>query len=356
MADGQQSRLQRAKETIDWARRIQWVWLLLPSGWKAYLVAACLGLASLIAAKMRGLSLPLLAIIVLLTVALTLVLWSVFERKAITSKDASPPASLKERTLQLADELLEFLRKQGPQPPTPLSVKGNMEEQRHAFNAYFDWQKDTYFKYMAHYKDRVFKTDYELAAEKVFTKLEERDINPPNTSQEVGVRKTAEALLLAATQLPRQNKGKLEPSDPQILLEYHWRHFSDQGFPDKGDMPVTVRNAGSDAALSIQIEEIKTGGWQAAFPPISHLVGGEHTSIRASVNYDGMQIPMIKNNLIALLRPSENAGTTESRITKATATYKNVRGEVFECEYEFRWDHEERECKTFVVAVSKRFR
>jgi hypothetical protein len=82
-------------------------------------------------------------------------------------------------------------------------------EQRRIFNAYFDWKRQTYFKYMAQFKDRVTRIDRELAADGIFTKLERREIDPPETSQEVDVKKIAEALLLAASYMPdRQTKSK----------------------------------------------------------------------------------------------------------------------------------------------------
>jgi len=109
--------------------------------------------------------------------------------------------SVKERATKLAHELFTFEKQQGPEPPSPLSVKGE-EEQRLAFNAYFGWKKDTYFKYMARYRDHIVKTDYELAAEGVFTKLEPKEIDPPQMIGEVNVKKIAEALLLTASQMP----------------------------------------------------------------------------------------------------------------------------------------------------------
>jgi len=123
-------------------------------------------------------------------------------RKKSPQPEKEPPP-LKQRTIELANELLAFLHKQGPKPANPLSSKGSEEEQRRVFNAYFDWIKETYFKYMAYYKDRVVKTDFELAAHGFFTRLEPREINPPPTSNEVDVQKIAEALLLTASKLPK---------------------------------------------------------------------------------------------------------------------------------------------------------
>jgi type II secretory pathway pseudopilin PulG len=114
--------------------------------------------------------------------------------------------TLKERTVQLANELFAFLKKQGPEPPNPLSNKGTIDEQRRALDVYFDWKKETYFKYMAYYKDRVVKIDYELAANGLFTGLYPREIDPPSTSQEVDVKKIAEALLLTGSRMPEIEK------------------------------------------------------------------------------------------------------------------------------------------------------
>jgi hypothetical protein len=109
--------------------------------------------------------------------------------------------------MQLANELFAFLKTQGPEPPNPLSNKGTLDEQHRALDSYFDWKKDTYFKYMAYYKDRVVKIDYELAANGLFTGLYPREIDPPSTSQEVDVKKISEALLLTASRIPEMAKA-----------------------------------------------------------------------------------------------------------------------------------------------------
>jgi hypothetical protein len=114
--------------------------------------------------------------------------------------------SLEKRTKQLADDLFALLREQGPEPLNPLRFKGSQEEQRGVFNAYFDWKRNTFFKYMAHFRDRVVKIDYELAAAGTLTGLDYKEIDPPPSSQEVDVKKIAETLLLVGAQIPRDNR------------------------------------------------------------------------------------------------------------------------------------------------------
>ena len=118
----------------------------------------------------------------------------------LTSLPVEKP--LKQRTTELAHELLELLKKQGPKPTNPLSAKVGCEEHGKVFDAYFDWEKNAYFKYMAYFRDRVVRTDYELAAEGIMTKLEPREIDPADTSREVDIKKIAEALLLTASHMP----------------------------------------------------------------------------------------------------------------------------------------------------------
>jgi hypothetical protein len=150
-------------------------------------------------AYLRGLSGPNIALIVIASFGLITVIGSAILHAC--RPQSEPSQALKARTQQLANDLFAFLQKQGPRPPSPLSSKGTQEEQRRAFDAYFEWTKSTYFKYMAHFKDRVVTIDFELAAENIFTKLEPREIDPPQTSQEVDVKKIAEALLLTASQM-----------------------------------------------------------------------------------------------------------------------------------------------------------
>jgi hypothetical protein len=116
--------------------------------------------------------------------------------QSINDLRPKPEPPLKQRTTQLANELFTLLNQQGPKPRNPLTVHDT--EHNAAFNAYFDWTKELYYKYMAYYKDRVVKIDFELAANGHFTKLEDRELHPKG---EVDVKKIAEALLLTANQL-----------------------------------------------------------------------------------------------------------------------------------------------------------
>lgn len=211
----------RIKEAIDWGRRIQWFYLLLPTGWKAYIVALCLGLVAVLVSRLNRLTPAHWLIVGLIVVAITLIVWSVFEkRKPLPPKLAE--TSLKQRALDLANGLFEFLQKQEPEPPSPLSVKGSREEQRPAFNTYFGWHGRIYRYYMAYYRDRVVQIDRELAAHDVFTKLDMQEIDPPETKGEVELKKIAEALLLAAHQLPlskEQNDTQVKTQNLEITLE-----------------------------------------------------------------------------------------------------------------------------------------
>lgn len=109
---------------------------------------------------------------------------------------------LKQRTINLANDLFALLQKHGPRPPHPLSGRGSEEEQRRVFDAYFKWEHRVYYVYMAYFRDRTVKIDYELAAEGFSTKLDEQDIDPPVTSHDMDIQKIAEALLLTASHMP----------------------------------------------------------------------------------------------------------------------------------------------------------
>lgn len=114
-----------------------------------------------------------------------------------------PQPPLKDRTKQLADDLFSLLKQLGPEPAHPLSNKrGTETEQKQTFDNYYQWQRDAYYQYMAYFKDRVVKTDYELAACRIFTKLDEKEIDPPRNSGEIELKKIAQTLLLVASQMP----------------------------------------------------------------------------------------------------------------------------------------------------------
>jgi hypothetical protein len=337
--DNRKTLLQRIQGIIDNARRVNFLYLLLPAGWKAYIVTVCLAAALAIVGWLRHVSLPWIIVGSLLIAAITLIAWTALERKPYKSKshstegwfaleapqqvhnyipvevfitnvgprsvrhlrfdpiisrhkwklwfhnvpslaigqrirlgisvgdtgsqlatagnianffeggttpDTDPPPypltirfldgteeqverhavegypldkggisfkitpathleenktsahSLEKRTKNLAEELFALLREQGTEPLNPLRFKGNLEDQRRVFNTYFEWKKKTFFKYMAHFRDRVVKIDYELAAAGIMTGLEYKELDPPPNSQEVDVKRIAEALLLTA--------------------------------------------------------------------------------------------------------------------------------------------------------------
>ena len=116
---------------------------------------------------------------------------------------------LKQRTTELANDLFALLSKQGPQPPglfsLPLADRNTEAKQRQAMNAYFDWQRRTYYQYMAFFRDRVIRTDYELAAAGIQTKLTRPEFDPLTKevmeSHDLDIKKIAEALLLTANQM-----------------------------------------------------------------------------------------------------------------------------------------------------------
>jgi hypothetical protein len=123
---------------------------------------------------------------------------------AVVPKPILEP-TLKERTTNLANELFALLKKEGPKPPNPLSQKGGIDEQNRAMETYFDWQNSTYYQYMAFFRDRVIKTDYELAAAGIHTKLTRPELDPLTEevmeNHDVDIKKIAEALLLTANLL-----------------------------------------------------------------------------------------------------------------------------------------------------------
>jgi hypothetical protein len=113
------------------------------------------------------------------------------------------PQNLKQRTIQLADELFGLLRELGPEPPHALSDKsGTVAGQQQTFDAYFEWQRKAYHSYMARFKDRVVQIDNELAAVKISTKLDDREIDPPKNNGQVQLKKISETLLVTAYHMP----------------------------------------------------------------------------------------------------------------------------------------------------------
>ena len=151
----------------------------------------------------QGLSGPNITLIVLASFLVVTFIAAIILNLAtgVTTNPQAPERSTRLRTIDLANELFERLKKHGPEPVNPLSVKGDEAAARRAFNAYFDWKKAVYFDYMAHFRDRVVKLDYELAAIKIFTGLDRREIDPPDDKREVDLKKIAEVLLLTATQM-----------------------------------------------------------------------------------------------------------------------------------------------------------
>jgi hypothetical protein len=71
----------RVQNTIDWARRIHWGYTLLPTSWKAYIVALCLGVISSIAAASKQLPWHYVLIVALAVVAVVLTIWAILENR-----------------------------------------------------------------------------------------------------------------------------------------------------------------------------------------------------------------------------------------------------------------------------------
>jgi len=143
--------------------------------------------------------------LVCVVAGMAMTLWSLFRSPRLQS--------LKQRTLRLANDLLEFGDKRGPEPSNPLSYEGSDQtEQGRISNAHFEWKRSTYFNYMAHFRDRVVEIYYELAAAHIFTGLDYREIDPQATF-EVDVKRIAEALLRTASQMPSSARTQGVGSD-----------------------------------------------------------------------------------------------------------------------------------------------
>jgi hypothetical protein len=111
--------------------------------------------------------------------------------------------TVKQRTIQVANDLFQLLRKLGPEPAHALSDKsGTVAGQENTFNAYFEWHRKAYYEYMAHHKSAVIQIDSELAALNVFTKLDAEEIDPPKNQVRVNLKKIAEGLILTASYMP----------------------------------------------------------------------------------------------------------------------------------------------------------
>jgi hypothetical protein len=122
-------------------------------------------------------------------------------------RKSKPEPPLKERTTQLANDMFAMLKQQGAKPPHALSDKaGTVAGQTATFNAYFEWQNRVYYNYMAFFRDRVVKIDYELAAAGIMTKLTRPEIDCIQAgvmeNHNIDVKHIAETLLLTASRMP----------------------------------------------------------------------------------------------------------------------------------------------------------
>lgn len=296
-----------------------------------YLVAAVTALASLALATwayIRGLTAPEIAFIGIASFALLIfvgaVIFSLLHPRADTDwrkdeNDAShKPESLRQRTLRLVDDLSAFLREQGPMPPHPLSGKGSEERQRRVFNAYFDWQKDTYYKYMAYYRDRVVQIDRELAAHQIFTKLTIQDIDPPEMNGHIDVKKIAEALVLAAHQLLADDTDKtasalgvpqLTDRDPRVNVT-----ILDERAASYPQTPFVLENQGKETAHSVQVQPVKFRSGIAEFNVVDSIGTGKHETVVPKVASTLEYQYLSHRNIVPLL---EDEGGAVSLVTLA---------------------------------------
>jgi hypothetical protein len=117
--------------------------------------------------------------------------------------ESPKPTTLKQRTADLGNELFALVRKQGPQPADPLRERTDAG-QRQAMTDLFAWKHNTFYHYMAFFRDRAVQLDYELAANGIMVKLDRSELDPPASSKEVDVQKVAEAFVLVANQIPSE--------------------------------------------------------------------------------------------------------------------------------------------------------
>jgi hypothetical protein len=147
--------------------------------------------------------------------------------------------------------------------------------------------------------------------------------------------------------------NELLATDPQVLLEYHWRDTRDFQ-SDSMNMPLTIWNAGKETAVNFQIADIRNGSWRATFAAIPHLAAGDKTEILASVDYDGLRTSSLAHSLISMVKPaSVDDAKRESHTMQAEATYSNPRGQRFSGKYEFQWNHKTGECSAILKALSR---
>ncbi len=86
-------RWKRLKEAIDWARRIHWIYLFLPTSWKAYVVALCIGTIAWIVTRISHMAPAYWYIGAFAAIAVTLTTWAAIERRQPPKPEIKPRPS-----------------------------------------------------------------------------------------------------------------------------------------------------------------------------------------------------------------------------------------------------------------------
>jgi hypothetical protein len=141
---------------------------------------------------------------------------------------------------------------------------------------------------------------------------------------------------------------------PSIVLEYLWRNSNDTGHPDPVNMPLQFRNLGKDTALNVELE-IRHLKWVAKFPTIPHLAPGESKSVTVNLEYDGYDLAEVSagHQFISVVKPPGGDALKQSRRVPAIVKYRDMQGNDFVSEYEFRWDHEKQEAVALLTRYGK---
>ena len=141
---------------------------------------------------------------------------------------------------------------------------------------------------------------------------------------------------------------------PRILLNYRWRSSNDDGHQDPIRMPLEFRNLGRDIAVNVELE-IRYLKWTAKFPTIPHLAPSESKSAVVNLEYDGYDLAGLSadSQFISLIKPPGEDALKQSRRVPAVVKYRDMHGNDFVSEYEFRWDHEKQEALALLVGYRK---
>jgi hypothetical protein len=126
---------------------------------------------------------------------------------------------------------------------------------------------------------------------------------------------------------------------PRVILDYHWRNMvPPRNFPEPFDKPVVLRNEGEQEAVNVTIENIIMRDLVCEFDSVPHLFKGEPKELKASVSWNGVEID--NSALAHVLTGSANM---PSRATPINVLYRNMRGDDFISQYDFKWDQDKGE-------------